>query len=237
MNLRNVAIIAHVDHGKTTLVDRLLHQSGSFRENQRAAERVHGLQRPRARARHHHPGQEHRSIRLEGQRASTSSTRPATPTSAARSSASSTWPTARCCWSMPPKDRCRRRKFVLKKALKLGLQADRGDQQDRPPRRAADRGASTRCSTCSSSSTRATSSSISRSSTARARKAGWRRPRRSEGPGHHAAVRAGAQARPAAARRAGPFRLLGTILEANRYLGRIVIGRITSGSVKPQTSR
>ena len=39
-NIRNIAIIAHVDHGKTTLVDAMLRQSGIFRSNEQVQDRV-----------------------------------------------------------------------------------------------------------------------------------------------------------------------------------------------------
>ena len=102
-DLRNIAIIAHVDHGKTTLVDGLLRQARVFRANQQVAERImdsNDLERERGitiLAKNtaitildaQPPSNRSRSI---------SSTPPATPTSAVRSNACSTWWTACCCW-------------------------------------------------------------------------------------------------------------------------------------------
>jgi len=43
-SIRNIAIIAHVDHGKTTLVDAMLQQSGTFRSNEAHVDRIHGFE-------------------------------------------------------------------------------------------------------------------------------------------------------------------------------------------------
>jgi hypothetical protein len=88
---RNIAIIAHVDHGKTTLVDELLKQSGAFRENQRWPN-APWTPTTSSGARHHHPRQMHLG-RVERHRINIVDT-PATPISAARWSASCRWSTA-----------------------------------------------------------------------------------------------------------------------------------------------
>ena len=84
-NLRNIAIIAHVDHGKTTLVDKLLRQSGTLERNELNDERVmDSNDREKSAAL---PSWRRTPPSAGTTTASTSSTPPATPTSVARSSA------------------------------------------------------------------------------------------------------------------------------------------------------
>ena len=80
-DVRNIAIIAHVDHGKTTLVDELLKQSGVFRENQEVAERVMDS----------NDIEKERGITILSKNTAVYSTPPATPISAARWNVSSRW--------------------------------------------------------------------------------------------------------------------------------------------------
>ena len=91
-DLRNIAIIAHVDHGKTTLVDGMLRQAHVFRDNQQVAERVmdsNDLERERGiTILAKNTAITMADPQTDAPSRSTSSTRPATPISAARSSAS-----------------------------------------------------------------------------------------------------------------------------------------------------
>jgi GTP-binding protein len=81
-DLRNIAIIAHVDHGKTTLVDQMLKQGGVYRENQATEERVRtAMALGRKEAIPSLPKTPQYTIRTSR---STSSTPPDTPTLAAR---------------------------------------------------------------------------------------------------------------------------------------------------------
>ena len=105
-DIRNVAIIAHVDHGKTTLVDEMLKQGGVFRENQAVADRVMDsgdLERERGIT----ILAKNTAIQYGDTKINIVDTR-ATPISAARWSGSSRWSTASSCWWTLPKAPCPR---------------------------------------------------------------------------------------------------------------------------------
>ena len=231
MNLRNIAIIAHVDHGKTTLVDRLLQQSGSFRENQRVAERAldsNDLERERgitilakATSLVWHdtrinivdtPG--HADFGGEVERILNMVDGALVLVDAAEGPLPQT-------------------KFVVSKALKMGLRpivvinkVDRGDAR---PSEVANEVFDL------FAALDATEEQLDFPILYGSAKQGWMAsdpagPKdRGMAPLFELVIRHVAPPEV----EDGPFRMLGTILEANPYLGRIVTGRIFSGSVKP----
>jgi GTP-binding protein len=234
MNLRNVAIIAHVDHGKTTLVDRLLQQSGAFRENQRVAERAmdsNDLERERGitilakvtSILWHDtrinivdtPG--HADFGGEVERILNMVDGALVLVDAAEGPLPQT-------------------KFVVSKALKVGLRPivviNKVDRADARPAAVVNEVFDL------FAALEASDAQLDFPILYGSAKEGWMAAS-PEGP------KAGGMAplfdlvvrhvAPPAVED-GPFRMLGTILEANPYLGRIVTGRITSGAVRPNQS-
>ena len=234
MKLRNVAIIAHVDHGKTTLVDRLLQQSGTFRENQRVQERAmdsNDLERERgitilSKVTSIHwqdtrinivdtPG--HADFGGEVERILNMVDGVLVLVDAAEGPLPQT-------------------KFVVSKALKMGLKPivviNKVDRSDARPTQVVNEVFDL------FAALDATEEQLDFPILYGSAKQGWMAAS-PDGPKD-----AGMQplfdlvlrhvAPPTVEE--GPFRLLGTILEANPYLGRVVTGRINSGTIKPNQS-
>jgi GTP-binding protein len=231
MNLRNVAIIAHVDHGKTTLVDRLLQQSGSFRENQRVAERAmdsNDLERERgitilAKATSIEVGDArinivdtpgHADFGGEVERILGMVDGALVLVDAAEGPLPQT-------------------KFVVSKALKLGLRPivviNKVDRSDARPNEVAGEVFDL------FAALDATEEQLDFPLLYGSAKQGWMAdsPDGPKDKGMKPLFDLVLRHVPAPKVEEGPFRMLGTILEANPYLGRIVTGRIFSGSVKP----
>jgi len=230
MNLRNIAIIAHVDHGKTTLVDKLLQQSGTYRENQRVTERAmdsNDLERERgitilAKCTSVEwddtrinivdtPG--HADFGGEVERILSMVDGVIVLVDAAEG-------------PMP------QTKFVVGKALKLGLKPIVAiNKVDRPDARVTE--------VVNEvfdlfAALDATDEQLDFPILYGSGKNGWMGNSETENdkgmkPLFDLVIK---HVAPPVVEE-GPFRLLGTILEANPYLGRIITGRISSGSVKP----
>jgi GTP-binding protein len=230
MNLRNVAIIAHVDHGKTTLVDRLLQQSGSFRENQRVAERAmdsNDLERERgitilAKA---------TSIVWKGTRINIVDT-PGHADFGGEVERILNMVDGAIVLVDAAEGPLPQTKFVVSKALKIGLRPivaiNKVDRSDARPEVVASEVFDL------FAALDATEEQLDFPVLYGSAKEGWMAagiagPKTSMAPLFDLIL---AHVAPPHVED-GPFRMLGTILEANPYLGRIVTGRITSGSVRP----
>jgi len=230
MSLRNVAIIAHVDHGKTTLVDRLLQQSGAFRENQRVAERAmdsNDLERERgitilAKV---------TSILWNGTRVNIVDT-PGHADFGGEVERILNMVDGAIVLVDAAEGPMPQTKFVVSKALKVGLKPIVAiNKVDRPDARASvvinevfDLFAALDAS----------EEQLDFPILYGSAKEGWMAtspdgPKESMAPLFDMVLR---HVRPPVIEE-GPFRMLATILEANPYLGRVVTGRITSGSIKP----
>jgi GTP-binding protein len=230
MNLRNVAIIAHVDHGKTTLVDRLLHQSGAFRENQRVAERAldsNELERERgitilAKV---------TSIVWRGTRVNIVDT-PGHADFGGEVERILNMVDGAIVLVDAAEGPMPQTKFVVSKAMKVGLKpivaVNKVDRPDARPSEVVNEVFDL------FAALDASEEQLDFPILYGSAKEGWMAlspdgPKTSMAPLFDLVLRHVAS--PAV--EAGPFRMLGTILEANPYLGRIVTGRISSGSVKP----
>ena len=233
MNLRNIAIIAHVDHGKTTLVDKLLQQSGTYRDNQRQVERAmdsNDIERERgitilAKCTSVEwddtrinivdtPG--HADFGGEVERILSMVDGVIVLVDAAEG-------------PMP------QTKFVVGKALKLGLKPIVAiNKVDRPDARVTE--------VVNEvfdlfAALDATDDQLDFPILYGSGKNGWMGTSPEDnGNGMKPLFDLVIKHVAPPVVEEGPFRLLGTILEANPYLGRIITGRISSGSVKPNQS-
>jgi GTP-binding protein len=230
MNLRNIAIIAHVDHGKTTLVDRLLQQSGAFRLNQRVAERAmdsNELERERgitilAKV---------TSVVWQGTRINIVDT-PGHVDFGGEVERILNMVDGAIVLVDAAEGPMPQTKFVVSKAMKVGLKpivaVNKVDRADARPSEVVNEVFDL------FAALDATNEQLDFPILYGSAKEGWMAAR-PEGPKTSMAPLFDLVLRHVAppAIEEGPFRMLGTILEANPYLGRIVTGRISSGSVKP----
>jgi GTP-binding protein len=231
MKLRNVAIIAHVDHGKTTLVDRLLQQSGAFRENQRVQERAmdsNDLERERgitilAKV---------TSILWQDTRVNIVDT-PGHADFGGEVERILNMVDGALVLVDAAEGPLPQTKFVVSKALRMGLKPivviNKVDRSDARPTQVVNEVFDL------FAALDATEAQLDFPILYGSAKQGWMAT--SLDGSHEDGMRplfnlVLRHVAPPTVEN-GPFRLLGTILEANPYLGRVVTGRITSGSIKP----